>query len=68
MRVARRIRSGTVTLNGGGGERPDAPWGGYGESGIGYDRGEAGFAEFFQIKHVQWPLTSVGGAAGTRPR
>ena len=34
MRVARRIRSGTVTLNGGGGERPDAPWGGYGESGV----------------------------------
>jgi aldehyde dehydrogenase (NAD+) len=68
MRVARRIRSGTVTLNGGGGERPDAPWGGYGESGIGYDRGEAGFAEFFQIKHVQWPLAPVGGAAGTRPR
>ena len=67
MRVARRIRSGTVTLNGGGGERPDAPWGGYGESGVGYDRGDAGFAEFFQVKHVQWPLTAVGQAAGTKP-
>jgi aldehyde dehydrogenase (NAD+)/betaine-aldehyde dehydrogenase len=66
MLVARRIRSGTVTLNGGGGERPDAPWGGYGDSGIGYDRGEAGFAEFFQVKHVQWPLAGVGKAAGTR--
>lgn len=60
MLVARRIRSGTVTLNGGGGERPDAPWGGYGDSGIGYDRGEAGFAEFFQVKHVQWPLLAPG--------
>jgi aldehyde dehydrogenase (NAD+)/betaine-aldehyde dehydrogenase len=66
MRVARRLRSGTVTLNGGGGERPDAPWGGYGESGIGYDRGEAGFAEFFQVKHVQWPLAGVGKAAGVK--
>jgi aldehyde dehydrogenase (NAD+)/betaine-aldehyde dehydrogenase len=66
MRVARRIRSGTVTLNGGGGERPDAPWSGYGESGIGYDRGEAGFAEFFHVKHVQWPLAGAGKAAGTK--
>jgi len=56
MRVARRIRSGTVALNGGGGERPDAPWSGYGESSIGAERGEAGFAEFFQVKHVQFPL------------
>ncbi len=54
MRVARRIRSGTVAINGGGGERPDAPWSGYGESSIGAERGEAGFAEFFQVKHVQW--------------
>jgi aldehyde dehydrogenase (NAD+) len=66
MRVARRIRSGTVTLNGGGGERPDAPWSGYGESSIGAERGEAGFAEFFQVKHVQWPVAGVGKASGTR--
>ena len=66
MRVARRIRSGTVALNGGGGERPDAPWSGYGQSSIGSERGEAGFAEFFQLKHVQWPLASVGKASGTR--
>jgi aldehyde dehydrogenase (NAD+)/betaine-aldehyde dehydrogenase len=56
MRVARRIRSGTVAINGGGGERPDAPWSGYGESSVGAERGEAGFAEFFQVKHVQFPL------------
>jgi len=55
IEVARRIRSGTVTINGGGADRPDAPWGGYGHSGIGYDRGEEGFREFFQVKHIQWP-------------
>ncbi len=56
IRVARRIRSGTVTVNGGGRIRPDAPWGGYGFSGIGRESGDEGFREFFEIKHIQWPL------------
>jgi aldehyde dehydrogenase (NAD+)/betaine-aldehyde dehydrogenase len=56
MMVARKLKSGTVTINGGGADRPDAPWGGYGHSGIGYDRGEEGFREFFQVKHIQWPI------------
>jgi aldehyde dehydrogenase (NAD+)/betaine-aldehyde dehydrogenase len=56
MTVARKLRSGTVTINGGGADRPDAPWGGYGQSGVGYDRGEEGFREFFQVKHIQWPI------------
>jgi aldehyde dehydrogenase (NAD+) len=56
MKVARQLRAGTVTINGGGFDRPDAPWGGYGHSGVGYDRGEEGFREFFQVKHIQWPL------------
>lgn len=55
LRVARRIRSGTVTVNGGGGLRPDAPFGGYRESGIGRQAGEEGFLEFFEIKQLQWP-------------
>lgn len=55
--VARSIRSGTVTVNGGGGGlRPDAPFGGYRHSGIGREAGEAGFLEFFEIKQVQWPV------------
>jgi aldehyde dehydrogenase (NAD+) len=66
MRVARRIRSGTVALNGGGPERPDAPWSGWGESSVGAERGEAGFAEFFQVKHVHWPLAGVGKPPGVR--
>ncbi len=64
MRVARRLRTGTATINGGGGDRPDAPWGGVGESGVGFDKGEAGFAEFFTVQHVQWPLAGVGRASG----
>jgi len=67
MRVARRLRTGTATINGGGGDRPDAPWGGVGESGVGFDRGEAGFAEFFTVQHVQWPLAGVGRASGLPP-
>jgi aldehyde dehydrogenase (NAD+) len=66
MAVARRIRSGTVALNGGGPERPEAPWGGFGDSGVGHERGEAGFMEFLQVKHVQWPLASAGQPPGTR--
>ncbi|HEX2313612.1 MAG TPA: aldehyde dehydrogenase family protein [Thermomonospora sp.] len=53
---ARRVRSGTVTVNGGGGRRDDAPWGGPGHSGVGRECGEEGFREFFEVKHVQWPL------------
>ncbi|MVU81704.1 aldehyde dehydrogenase family protein [Nocardia sp. ET3-3] len=52
----RRIRSGTVTVNGGAGMRADAPWGGPGYSGIGREGGEEGFREFFEVKHMQWPL------------
>ena len=55
-----------AALNGGGPERPDAPWSGWGESSVGAERGEAGFAEFFQVKHVHWPLAGVGKPPGVR--
>lgn len=60
MRFARRLKAGTVTINGGGADRPDAPWPGAGESGVGIDRGMEGFREFFHIRHVQFPLAAVG--------
>lgn len=66
IEVARRIRSGTVTVNAGGGARPDAPYGGYRQSGIGRELGEEGFLEFFELKHIQWPLASVGMDPGAR--
>jgi len=56
MAVARRIRAGTVGINGGGRIRPDAPWGGFRHSGVGREAGNEGFREFFEIKHIQWPV------------
>lgn len=53
---ARRIRSGTVAINGGGPSRADMPWGGWGLSGIGRDGGEEGFREFLEVQHLHWPL------------
>lgn len=53
--IAPRLRTGTVTLNGGGALRPDGPWGGYCGSGIGRERGHHGINEFLEVKHVQWP-------------
>jgi aldehyde dehydrogenase (NAD+) len=50
-RVARRIRSGNVHINGAG---PDfnAAFGGYKQSGNGREWGEAGFEEFLELKSV----------------
>jgi aldehyde dehydrogenase (NAD+) len=62
MKVAQRLRSGSVAINGGGGPRPDAPWGGPRESGVGREGGEDGFRDFFEVKHIQWPV-----AGPTRP-
>jgi aldehyde dehydrogenase (NAD+)/betaine-aldehyde dehydrogenase len=53
-RVAAQIRAGTVWINGGGSMRPDAPFGGYGRSGIGRELGEWGIREYLEVKHIQW--------------
>jgi aldehyde dehydrogenase (NAD+)/betaine-aldehyde dehydrogenase len=58
--AAKRIRCGTVTVNGGGAMLPDHPWGGYKRSGLGREGGILGFAEFFETKHVLWPLDAPG--------
>ncbi len=54
--VAKRLRTGAVSINGGGSMRPDGPWGGFRLSGMGREMGEDGFREFFQVKHLQWPI------------
>ncbi len=56
LAVAARLRSGSVAINGGGGPRPDAPWGGPRESGVGREGGDDGFRDFFEVKHVHWPV------------
>jgi aldehyde dehydrogenase (NAD+) len=48
--LARRIRSGTFSINGGNYFSPDAPFGGYKQSGIGRESGVAGMAEFLESK------------------
>lgn len=63
--VAKRVRAGTVTVNGGSGMRPDAPWGGPGRSGVGRELGEDGYAEFFEVKHIQYALAGITRPPGT---
>ena len=56
MRVAKRIRTGTLSLNGGQWYGPDSPFGGYKQSGIGREHGVAGFEEYLQIKTIGYPV------------
>jgi aldehyde dehydrogenase (NAD+) len=53
--VARRIRTGTVGVNGGIWYGADAPFGGYKQSGIGRQCGIEGLEIFTQTKTVAWP-------------
>ena len=55
MRVAKRIRTGTLSLNGGQWFGPDSPFGGVKESGIGREHGVAGFEEYLQTKTIGYP-------------
>lgn len=48
--VARRIRSGTFGINGGNYFGPDAPFGGFKQSGVGREMGVAGLEEFLERK------------------
>ena len=50
LAMARRIRTGTFSINGGNYFSPDAPFGGYKQSGIGREMGEAGLEEFMESK------------------
>ena len=53
--VGRRIRSGTMSINGGVYYGPDAPFGGYKQSGIGREMGAAGLMEFLELKTLAEP-------------
>src|SRR5204862_7425781 len=57
LNVARRIRAGTMSVNGGMYYGPDAPFGGYKQSGIGREMGAAGLDEFFERKTFAEPAT-----------
>jgi aldehyde dehydrogenase (NAD+) len=55
--VARGIRAGTMSVNGGLYYGPDAPFGGYKQSGIGREMGAAGLDEFLERKTLAEPAT-----------
>ncbi|MPY92035.1 MAG: aldehyde dehydrogenase family protein [Acidimicrobiia bacterium] len=52
LRVARRLRTGQVEVNGGA-FNPNAPFGGYKQSGLGREYGHHGFGEFLEVKALQ---------------
>ncbi len=57
LAVARGIRAGTMSVNGGLYYGPDAPFGGYKQSGIGREMGAAGLDEFLERKTLAEPAT-----------
>ncbi|MCP2355794.1 aldehyde dehydrogenase (NAD+) [Nonomuraea thailandensis] len=50
--LARRLRTGTVSVNGGIWYGPDVPFGGYKQSGTGREMGVAGFEEYLETKSI----------------
>ena len=55
VEVARRIRTGTMSINGGVWYGPDVPFGGYKQSGLGREMGVAGFEEHLETKAYSRP-------------
>ncbi|WP_045879909.1 aldehyde dehydrogenase family protein [Pseudofrankia sp. DC12] len=53
--VARRLRGGMISVNGGAAHGPDMPFGGYKHSGLGRQNGIEGFAQHLETKSVAWP-------------
>ncbi|GBD80035.1 aldehyde dehydrogenase [Tetragenococcus halophilus subsp. halophilus] len=49
MDVARQLRTGNVTVNGGA-RSPKAPFGGYKQSGIGRENGLYGLEDYLEVK------------------
>ena len=54
MQVARRVRTGTMSVNGGMSIAGDIPFGGYKASGIGREWGVEGIEEYLETKLIAW--------------
>jgi aldehyde dehydrogenase (NAD+) len=54
--VARRIRTGSIGVNGGMWYGADSPYGGYKYSGIGRQCGHEGFQQYLQTKAIAWAI------------
>ena len=55
LAVARRVRTGGLSVNGGAPYGPDLPFGGYKHSGIGRQNGLPGFEQYLEVKSIAWP-------------
>jgi aldehyde dehydrogenase (NAD+) len=53
--IARRVRTGSIGVNGGLWYGADSPYGGYKASGIGRQNGLEGFEQYLETKAVAWP-------------
>jgi aldehyde dehydrogenase (NAD+) len=59
LKVARRIRTGTVAVNGGFWFGPDSPFGGYKQSGLGREHGLEGFEQYLETKTLGLPTAAT---------
>jgi acyl-CoA reductase-like NAD-dependent aldehyde dehydrogenase len=59
LAVARRIRAGSFSINGGNYFAADCPFGGFKQSGVGREMGVAGLEEFLEHKTFAVPVTGV---------
>ncbi|KHK88988.1 aldehyde dehydrogenase family protein [Novosphingobium malaysiense] len=55
MAMAKRIRTGSISINGGAANSSDLPFGGYKQSGIGRAWGVEGIEEYLETKVLAWP-------------
>jgi aldehyde dehydrogenase (NAD+) len=59
LAVARRIRTGSFSVNGGNYFAPDCPFGGFKQSGVGREMGVAGLEEFLERKTFAVPVAPL---------
>jgi aldehyde dehydrogenase (NAD+) len=64
LAVARRIRTGSFSINGGNYFAPDSPFGGFKQSGVGREMGVAGLEEFLERKTFAAPVAPLSKAVG----
>jgi aldehyde dehydrogenase (NAD+) len=55
LAVAGRVRTGSLSVNGGMTYAADLPFGGFKDSGIGRQNGIAGFDQYLEVKSLAWP-------------
>ena len=60
MNIARRVRTGSIGVNGGMFYGADAPFGGYKSSGIGRQCGIEGFQQYLETKTIGWRTPRPG--------